>query len=261
MLDEFQTTATKEFFGSWAKELRAEVPPVPPPEKLRPLMLAKSFQSPRELDGAQLATAQVSQTPALYRKLEGFTEDEPTARQNVQILRGMYKDIRQSLKEHKDVAALLLGAQSGGDARSIDDKLINYLVQGESVTRLNEKIALPEKGADDRPLLTLLRLIRIAAEHYMDEEFGLPWLANDEGPEATRFKLWEIKAGDLGESIGGAAGRAAAVTMSTLLGGLGGFVKLPDEVTLGVSYFMGIGLRKTAEYQMHRYLTENPEFG
>ena len=37
------------------------------------------------------------------------------------------------------------------------------------------------------------------------------------------------------------------------------FVKLPDEVTLGVSFIAGVAARKGAEYQMQKYLEAHPD--
>lgn len=258
MADAFEADFAATYFKEWAPEApEQEVIPVPDAAQLRRLTSAYAYEDPEEMDAAQLAAAQAAQASKIVEKLDGFTSGADSAKRNLNELRKMYDSIREAVQQRKDVVALVIGAPPG-PSRELDDKILAYLVQGKSYTRLGEEIPLPAEGTDDRPLLTLLGMVRVVAEHYMDERMHLPWLADDDGADARRFKLWESKAGALGDTIGAALGRAAAVTMSGIISPV---VKLPDELTLGISHVAGISARKTAEFQMHRFLMQNPELG
>ncbi len=254
----YQLGYTKQYFRDWGQTLREDELLAPPPsDQLEPLLRVKALNEPHTFDASKLAAAQVSQSPAFTETLKDFTRDDISARQKLKQMLHMYDDTRQALEQRKDIVQLFINAQSGS-AHELDNKIVSYLVLGSAPTRLGGEITLPEQQADDKPLLTLLGLIRVIAEHTLDEQFGLPWLAEDNSEEATRYKTWETKAGDAGDTVGGALGRAVAVGIA---GVLNPFLKLPDEFSLGVSYFTGVMARKGAELQMHRYLEENPALG
>jgi len=258
MADAFEAEFAATYFKEWVPEAgQQEDLPVPDAGQLMRLTSADAFEDPEKMDAAQLAAAQAAQASNLGEKLGSFTKSADSAKSNLNELRKMYDSIRETVQQRKDIVALILGAPPG-PSKDLDDKILGYLVQGTSYTRLGEEIVLPTESADDRPLLTLLGMVRVVAEHYMDERLRLPWLADDDSAEARRFKLWERSAGALGDTIGAALGRAAAVTMSGIISPV---VKLPDELTLGISYVAGISTRKAAEHQMHRFLLENPNVG
>jgi hypothetical protein len=256
--DAFQVGYTKQYFQEWGQTLHGDQSlSVPPTDKLQPLLRAEALAEPYAFDASQLAAVQVSQTPAFTKDLKDFTRDDISARQKLKQMLRMYDDTRSALERRKDVGQLFVNTQTGSP-RELDNKIVSYLVLGNSPTRLGAQITLPEQEADDRPLLTLLGLIRIIAEHTLDEQFELPWLAEDNSEEAKRYKTWETKAGEAGDTVGGALGRAVAVGIASVLNP---FLKLPDEFSLGVSYFTGVMVRKGAELQMHRYLEEHSEMG
>ena len=258
MADAFQLGYTRQYFQEWGQTLRVDKSlPVPPAGQLRSLLRVEALEARHAFDASQLVAAQVSQAPAFTEDLKDFTRDDISARQKLKQMLRMYDDTRNALEHRKDVVQLFVNAQSGSP-RELDNKIVSYLVLGSSPTRLGGQITLPEQEADDRPLLTLLGLIRVIAEHTLDEQFGLPWLAEDNTEKATRYRRWETKAGDAGDTVGGALGRAVAVGVAGILNP---FLKLPDEFSLGVSYFTGVMVRKGAELQMHRYLEEHPEMG
>jgi hypothetical protein len=218
MAEAFRADFAARYFGAWAPAAHEEEAlPVPPPARLRRLTSVDAFEARDTFDAAQLAAAQATQAPNLTEKLRGFTDSAESAKENLNELRKMYGSIRKAVENRKDVVALVLSIPPG-PSKELDDKILAYLVQGKSFTRLGEEVTLPAEGTDDRPLLTLLGLVRVVAEHHMDERMGLDWLAEDDSAEARRFKLWESRAGALGDTIGAALGRAAAVTMSGILG-------------------------------------------
>jgi hypothetical protein len=258
MADAFQLGYTRQYFQEWGQSLHGDqVLSVPSTDQLQSLLRVEALEEPYAFDASQLAAAQVSQAPAFTEGLRDFTRDDISARQKLKQMLRMYDDIRDALEQRKDVVQLFITAQTGAP-RELDNKIVSYLVLGSSPTRLGGQITLPENEGGDKPLLTLLGLIRVIAEHTLDEQFELPWLAEDNSEEARRYKTWETNAGDAGDTVGGALGRAVAVGIASVLNP---FLKLPDEFSLGVSYFTGVMVRKGAELQMHRYLKEHPEMG
>ena len=165
--------------------------------------------------------------------------------------------MRDVLVGNEEIVSLLIEGYVG-EPREIDVKIAGFLLADGAQTRLGEKVARPKADAEDAPLLSLLRLLRIVGEHVFDEGFDLPWYAQDKSPEAARFVEWEKRAGDAGEAVGQAMGRATAVMATGLLGAV---VNLPQELTVGVSYVAGIAARKKAELEMHRFLIDHPTLG
>jgi hypothetical protein len=229
MADAFQLGYTRQYFQEWGQTLRGDQSlSVPPTKQLQPLLRAEALEGPYTFDASQLAAAQVSQAPAFTENLKDFTRDDISARQKLKQMLRMYDDTRNALEQHKNVVQLFTNAQTGSP-RELDNKIVSYLVLGSSPTRLGGQLTLPEQEGGDRPLLTLLGLIRVIAEHTLDEQFALPWLAEDNSEEAKRYKTWETKAGEAGDTVGGALGRAVAVGIASILNP---FLKLPDEFSL-----------------------------
>ena len=254
----YQLGYTRQYFEDWGQTLRDDELLAPPStDQLEPLLRAEALETPHTFDASKLAAVQVSQTPAFTEDLKDFTRDDTSARQKLKQMQRMYENTRHALEQQKDIVGLFVNAQTDSP-RDLDNKIVNYLTLGSSPTRLGGEITLPQKEADDKPLLTLLGLIRVIAEHTLDEQFDLPWLAGDNSESAIRYKTWEARAGDAGDTVGGALGRAVAVGIA---GVLNPFLKLPDEFSLGVSYFTGVMTRKGAELQMHKYLDKNPGLG
>ncbi len=258
MVGPAETSFAERYFGDWAAALNEDQPlPVPPADEVRNLTRVRAFADAGTFDATHIAASQVVSAANFAGELDKYTSSEGSAKENLRLLYRLYDETRGLIKKHRDVVPLIVRAQTE-PVYGLDYKVLSYLMLGESPTRLGEPILLPAQDADDRSLRVLLGAIRVIGEHYMDEALGLRWYGDDDSPEAARSKTWEAKAGALGDSVGGALGRAAAVGAASLVSPL---LKLPDELSLCLSYAAGVAARKGAEAQMHRYLGEHPEFG
>ncbi len=196
----------------------------------------------------------------ILRFLKPFddAEDEAAATASFKDVYKYYKDARNKLESYQDIVSLVLRDKDGKlDPSDIRVQMVNYLLQGECLTRLGEKISVPKEDSSDRSLYLLLGVVRIVNEDIYSRKFHneLTWLAGDSSPEAERFKKYERQAGRFAEHLGSSIGRAASVASASIINPL---LKLPDEVTIAISYIAGLQARKAAELQMHRYLVANP---
>ncbi len=244
-----------EYFDRWAGKLKQDRPTLEEAlvEELVPLMAMDVVEDPGRMDAAQVVAAQAVQASALSADLEAFTESETSARERFAEVRDLFADVRRLIGAGgRDVVAFLIrGGDGGVPENDLERRIYDYLVKGKTRTRLGEQIEAPKEGAEDKALQMLLGLMRIVAEHTMDVALGLPWLADDETEQGLRRKALQLKAGEVGQDIGEALGRAAAIAA---LGMFGFVVKPPNEVVVGVSHVMGVVVRKGAEDQMHELL-------
>lgn len=221
------------------------------------LMSPGALQNPNSFDATNYAAVTAIGLNPLRQFLARFTQSRDVADTSVRDLYGLYSDARQHIETYSDVVGLVLN-QDTSESPELSALLLNYLVLGECKTRLGETIALPDDNSQDKPLNTLLGVLRIISEDQWNNRHKtyLPWLAEDESDRTARFKEWEIRAGSLGDTLASTLGRAAAVGATSLLSPL---LKLPDEVTIAISFVAGVQGRKLAELKMHQYLLENPE--
>lgn len=197
------------------------------------------------------------ETP-LKRFFRRFLEKN-TAMKEVRETYERLKEARNALNLlQKDVIQLVIGSKP---SRPEDDPwllLVDYFAEGKCKTRLGDHISLPADDANDRSLYTLLGVLRIVGEHHINHKFPdqLPWVASDESDERKQYKEYGRKASELGDKIGSAFGRAAAVAAVSVINPI---ASLPDEATIAMSYFAGITGRKVAEAKMHEYLVNTPK--
>jgi hypothetical protein len=220
------------------------------------LMSPSALQDPGSFDATNYAAVTAIGLNPVRQFLARFTQSKDVADTSVRELYSLYSDARQRIETFSDVVGLILNQDASGSP-DLSTLLLNYLVLGECKTRLGETIALPSDDSKDKPLDTLLGVLRIISEDQWNNRHKtfLPWLADNESDSAAQYKTWEIRAGSLGDTLAGALGRAAAVGATSLLSP---FIKLPDEVTIAVSFIAGVQGRKMAELKMHQYLLENP---
>ncbi len=129
---------------------------------------------------------------------------------------------------------------------SLGNRLLQYYVLGKTTTYTGGTITLPKDSSTDQNLETILGTIHIIEEYEAEEAWPkqLPWLADDDSPEAKKYRGWEEIAGDLSDRVGAATGRTAA---STAQGLIGTFVKVPDDAVKARASIAGIKARKGTE--------------
>jgi len=140
--------------------------------------------------------------------------------------------------------------------QNVQSQILRYMILGECQTRLGEKISRPEKNIEDVYFDVLLDVARVIFEDRWNTANNLPWLADDQSKTSNIYRGWEKRAGDLGNYMGGAVGRAIAAGVTSVLSPI---VKLPDEVSRAIAFLFGVTCRKAAETAMQAEIKHNPD--
>jgi hypothetical protein len=226
------------------------------------LYLDKHIQIARELPRIYRTPSLVANSVAvsvvggdsLQRKIEHFNLHP---KESIQEIYSLYAIVQDHLTlDPKDIIQRVVMDLDDAKRQDVHTQILRYLILGECKTRLGDKISRSEKNIEDIYFDVLLDVARIIFEDRWNNAHNLPWLADKKSKKSSIFRGWEKRAGDLGNYMGGAVGRAVSAGVTSIISPL---IKLPDEVSRAIAFLFGITCRKEAETAMHLEILSNPD--